>query len=288
MYKDYDLEGLAGLDKYLNDNDAELYLSSPNYESEQGVLGILSSENIGQNERLKRIISKRGGEAVRWRKLKFVKENEDFWESQQSALDAAIDKAIESVDPIQVKAYLDAVNVPLTVLRQVRKKHKVVRDAHGEYIRRGYDFVRLYLRALREILGRQESKPRHHGDRIFGLVRVVRNSVWEETKKMLRDIDYHTIELFTWIVPQMYRVIQDMRDEAKPLREMRAQFGGFYEFAKGWLKDSRTEDAEGANKMRLVLHKGITEWLLIAIEEEDGELIEQLCDAGRRIVFGSE
>ena len=102
-------------------------------------------------------------------------------------------------------------------------------------------------------------------------------------------MDYHTMELYTWLAPQMYKTIpKDDGDEAKFLRDMRAQFGGFYEFAKGWLEDSRTEDAEGANQMRLVLHKGITEWLLIAIKEKDGELIEQLCDAGRRIVFGSE
>ena len=288
MYKDYDLERLAGLDKYLKDNDAELYLSSPDYESEKRVLGILSSENIRQNERLKRIISKRGGESIRWRKLKLVEEDEDFWESQQSALDAAIDKAVERVDPIQVKAYLDAVNVPLSVMRQVRKKHKVLRDAYGEYIRRGYDFVRLYLRALREILERHKSKPRRHGYRILGLERVVRNSVWGETKKILRDMDYHTMGLFTWLVPQMYRVVQETQDEANPLREIRAQFGGFYKSADGWLDDSKSGDTENVDKMRLVLHEGLTKWLLIAIEKKDGELIEQLCDAARVIVFGHE
>ena len=40
--------------------------------------------------------------------------------------------------------------------------------------------------------------------------------------------------------------------------------------------------------MRLVLHDGITKWLLIAIKDQDSELIEQLCNAGREIVFGRE
>lgn len=287
MYKDYNLERLTGLDKYLKENHAELYLSSPDYESEQGVLGILSSENIGQNERLKRAISMSGGEAVRWRELKFDKKDEDFWESQQSKLNEVVDRAVDRADAIQLRAYLDAVNVPLSVLREVRG-HKVVRDAYGEYVQRGYYFLRLYLRALHEIFVRSKDEPKHHVEDAYKLLRVVRNSLWEETKKILRDMDYHTMELFTWLVPQMYKLIQDSGDEAKDLRGMRAQFGGFYKSADGWLDDSKSGDTEDVDKMRLVLQEGLTKWLLIAIEKKDEELIEQLCDTARVIVFGRE
>jgi len=287
-YKDYDLEGLAALDKYLKENDAELYLSSPVYENEQGLLGILSSENVRQNERLQDEVSAMGREVVRPKKVAFMEEDEDFWDSQQSRLYEAVERGVDRADSIQLKAYLRAVNLPLAVLRQVRRKHKVVRDAYGEYVQRGYDFLRLFLRALHEILAVQERKPKHRVEDAYKLLRVVRNSIWDEAANILRDMDYRTMELFTWLVQQMYNVIEDAGDEAKPIREMRAQFGGFYDFAGGWIEDCKSEDADDVDKMRLVLHEGLTKWLLIAMEKKDGELIEQLCDAGRQIVFGRE
>jgi hypothetical protein len=282
MYKDYDLKGLEKLNKYLKENDAELYLSSPLYEGEQKVLGILSCKNVKQNELLQSVVSKKGRKVVRRQKYKFSERDEDFWDSQESKLNEAIKRAVVKADPLQVKAYLDAVNVPLSVLRQVRRKHKVIRDAYGEYVKKGYQFLCLYLKASREIFVMEEN------DQVYKLAREVRNSVWKETKNILRDMDYHTMELYTWLVQQMYTLIQDAGDKAKDLRELRGQFGGFYEFAGEWLEDNESKNAEDVKKMRMVLQKGLTKWLLAAIEKKDFELIEQLCEAGRKIVFERE
>jgi len=282
VYKDYDLKGLERLDKYLKENDAELYLSSPLFENERNMLGVLNCKNVKKNERLKSEVRKRGGKATRQRQYKFPEMDEDFWDSQESKLNEAIKRAVDKADPIQVKAYLDAVNVPLSVLRQVRRAHKVIRDVYGEYIQRGYQFLRLYLKALSEISVMKES------DQAYKLVHKVRNSVWEETNKIFKDIDYHSMELYTWIAQQMYAAIRDAGDKAKNLKDLRGQFGGFYDFASNWLGDSESKNAKDANEMRLVLQKGLTKWLLAAIEKKDSEIIEQLCDAGRKIVFGHE
>jgi hypothetical protein len=286
-YKDYDLGGLGQLDKYLKENNAELWLSSPLYEGEKRLLGILSAERVRKRQALQGAVLNRGRQVVRFREAEFVEEDDDFWDSQESKLNVAVERAVEKGDPIQLRAYLDAVNRPLSVLRSVRR-HPVVRDAYGEYVRRGYDFVRLYLRALREVLARQKNDPKYRIEDANKLLRVVRASIWDETKSMLRDSDYHTMELFTWVVPEMYKVIRDAGDEGKVIGEMRAQFGGFYEFAGGWLEDSESRDAGGANKMRVVLHEGLTKWLLIAMKEKDVVLTEPLCDTGREIVFGRE
>lgn len=287
-YKDYDLESLAALDNYLKENDAELYLSSPEYENEQGLLGILSSENVRQNERLQDDVSTMGREVVRLKKVAFVEEDDDFWDSQQSKLYEAVERGVDKADPIEVKAYLDAVNVPVCVLREVRRKHKVVRDAYGEHVQRGYDLVRLYLRALHEILAVQEKKPKHRVEDAYKLLDVVRSSVWEETKKIFIDMDYHAMELFTWVVQQMYRVIEEAGKKAEPVREMRGRFGGFYAFAEGWLEVGKSRDPDGVKKMRLVLHEGLTKWLLFVMGKGNQELVEELCDAAREIVFARE
>lgn len=152
VYKDYDLKGLERLNKYLRKNNAELYLSSPFFESERKMLGILSCVKVKYNEQLQSVVKKKGGKAVRYRKCKYSEMDEDFWDSQESKLSEAIKRAVDKEDPIQIRAYLDAVNVPLSVLRQIRKKHKVVRDAYGKHIGKGYQFLNLYLRVLNKIL----------------------------------------------------------------------------------------------------------------------------------------
>jgi len=287
LYKDLHLGGLEELEKYLSENNAELYLSSPEYESERATLGMLSSPDVATNARLRAAVESMGNRAVRFRSLPFAEEGDEFWESQHSALAQAIQRAVERVDPVQVRAYLDAVNKPLRVLRKTRQ-HRVVRDAYGEYIRRGYDFLRLYSVALDQILSSHERGPKHYARRTSALARVLLKSVWEETRNILKDMDYHTMELFTWIVPQVYRAVQEAGEKAGPLRAIRAEFGGFYTFADGWLENASSGDAEAVEQMRLVLHDGLTKWLLLAIEQKDRDITEQLCDAARTIVFGRE
>jgi hypothetical protein len=285
VYKDFHLQRLAELDAYLSKNRAELYLTSPLYEGEEAVLGMLASDGVATNRQLRATIESMGNRTVNYRRVAFEEEDDEFWESQHSALAESIHRAVDRADPVQVRVYLDAINKPLTVLREARQ-HRVIRSAYGEYVRRGYDFLRLYLIALDEILASQERGPRHRAKHTFALARVLLKSVWEETRDILRDMDYHTMELFTWIVPQMYQTIQEVDEKAGPLRGMRAEFGGFYAFADGWLKDAGSKDVEAAGPMQLVLYDGLTKWLLMAVEKKDTDLIEQLCDAARMIVFG--
>jgi len=280
VHKDYDLKGLKKLEKYLKENSAELYLSSPVYESERNILGILSCENVKQNEKLRAVASRMGRQVVRWQKYKFSEEHAEFWESHLSALETVLGVAIKNGEPDQVRSYLNVALKPLLVLRALIG-YKIIADADNSIRWRSYEFIRFYLKAIREILEMKES------DHVFGLAREVYKSIWEETNNILRDMDYRTMELFTWLVQQIYTLIQD-KEEGKKLQEMRGLFGGFYEFADGWLEENESKNAEDVNKMRLVLHEGLTKWLLAAIEKKDVELIEQLCDAARRIVFGRE
>jgi len=284
-YKDFHIQRLATLDRYLSENGAELYLSSPLYDSERDVLGMLTFSNGATNAELRAAVERMGARAVRFRSMAFAEESDEFWESQQSALDEAMQRAVDRADPTQVRAYLDAVNKPLRVLRKTRQRRSI-RDVYGENVRRGYDFLRLYLVALDEILAGQERGPKHRAKHTSALARVLLKSIWEETHVILKDMDYHTMELFAWVVRQMYQAIQEAGEKAGPLQGMRAEFGGFYAFADGWLEDAKSEDADAVEKMRLVLYDGLTKWLLGAIAKKDAELIEQLCDAARTIVFG--
>jgi len=282
-YKDYHYQKLANLDRYLVRNGAELFLSAPEYDSEQGNLGILTSPDMDNKKDLQATIEKMGGQAVRFRRFDFEEVSEDFWDSQESALTEAVKRALDKADPVQLRAYLDAVNKPLTVLRQVRR-HRVVRDTHGEYVRRGHSFLRLYIIVLREILDRQSGQ---NYAQAFAMARVLLKSIWEETAIILKEMDYHGMALFTGLALQIYSVIWAAGDKAGSLQEMRAQFGGFYTFAEDWLEDAEAEDTQEVEKMRMVLYEGLTKWLLMVLERpEESELVRQLCDAGREIAFG--
>jgi len=283
LYKDYNFKDLEKLNNYLKENKAELYLSSPLDEKEQAMLGILCCTGIKQNKKLQLKVQKKGRKAIRWGKYKFSEHDDDFWDSQESKLNDAIKKAVNNGDSIQVKTYLDAVNVPLTVFRDVRGKHKIIRDVCGEYVHRGYQLLRLYLSALHKIVEVED------GDQLDKLSHKVRSSIWYETGDILRSMDYQSMELYTWLVQQIYALIQDTEGKGKKLQNMRAQFGGFYEFAGDWLNDRKAKsDIDNLNKMQVVLHNGLTTWLLMVIEKGDLKLAEQLCDAGRRITFGRD
>ena len=118
------------------------------------------------------------------------------------------------------------------------------------------------------------------------MARTLLLSVWEETRDVLKAVDYHTMELFTRLVSQMYRTIHDAGEKADPLREMCTQFGGFYTFAEDWLEDNTSASPVEIEKMRCVLHDGLTKWLLMVLEKpEERELVRQLCDAARGLVF---
>jgi hypothetical protein len=283
VHKDYDLRGLAKLNRYLKKNDAEFYLSSPEYEGERKILGILNCENIKQNERLQSVVSKRVRKAIRLQRYNFSEEHAEFWESHLSSLETALCIAIKNGESDQVRKYLNVALKPLSVLRAMTG-YKIISDTDNSVRWRSYEFIRFYLKAIRKILEMRES------GHMFELARVVRNSVCDETNNILREMDYHSMKLYTWLVQQIYTIVHvhDVGKKDKGLHEMRGEFGGFYEFADGWLEENESKDAEDANKMRLVLHEGLTKWLLAAIQKKDGELTEQLCGAGRRIVFGRE
>lgn len=280
-YKDYNLKGLERLDKYLKKNSAELYLISPFFEGERTELGTLSCTNVKQNERLQSKVRQKSGKAIRRKKHDFSEENAKFWESHFSALEEALKISIKNGESSQVKRCLEVALKPLSVLRAL-SVYKLVTDKDNNIRWRSYEFISFYLKSLRELLETRET------GHMFDLAREVRSSIWKETKNILHEMDYHAMELYTRIAQSIYTFIQDAGDKAKHLQEMRGQFGGFYEFAGRILEDSKTDNTKDTNKMWLVLQEGLTKWLLTAIKKKDEELVEQLCDAGREIVFGLE
>lgn len=283
-YKDFHLGRLAEVEIYLIANSAELYLSSPQYDSEHKILGILSFPDITRSGVLGKDVERMGNRAVRWRSLGYATEEDAVHQSHLNTLETALCTAIENGETQEVTNYLQVATGALSMIRQV-KGWRVIREAdRPSFI--GYDFVRLYVVAIQKLLNTIRDGAEYPPGRASELARAVRKSIWEETRDIGRDLDYHAMELFAWVIPQIYRIIIEAGEKAGPLQSIRAEFGGFYAFADGWLADTKTDAVGAAEQMRLVLQDGLTKWLLMTIQKKDGDLTEQLCDALRAIVFG--
>lgn len=278
VYKDYNLKYLEKLNNFLKENDAELYLNSP-FDNEYTSFGHLICENIQQNQQILSGAQTLANKALRWRRCKLSKENDDFWDSQENKLNEAMKRAVRNANPIQVAAYLDAINIPQSIVRQVRKNHRVIRDAVGANICREWRFLRLYPLTLRELLEVKNT------DVVDELAHIVRRSLLNQVKNIMQTMDHYAMKMLTPLVQEMYAVIGEAeREPKKTLWQMRAEFGYFYKDASRWLEDVESKGVN-TNEMRLVLHEGLTQWLKLAIQKNDTELIVQLCDAGRGIVF---
>jgi len=112
-------------------------------------------------------------------------------------------------------------------------------------------------------------------------------SIWQHVEDEIKNGDWFTLDIFKWLLPKTYRLfIELVEDKKSRLWELRARIGGFYDFAGGWLSDYESDiKEEDKIQIQLVLHKGIIKWLLIALESNDYELINSLCEAAKRLVF---
>lgn len=283
-YKDFHLGRLADLETYLSQHGAELHLSSPLYENEQKVLGSLRFRDATQSRVSQKDVERMANRTLRWRSFGYAMGAKALHQSHLNTLETALCKAIGNGETEEVASYLQVAIKPLSIVRQV-KGWRVIREAdQPSFI--GHDLVWLYVMAIQRLLNTIRDGAEYPPGRATELARAVWKSMWEVTRDIYRDMDHHAMELFTRVVPQIYRIIQEAGEKAGPLQDMRAKFGGFYTFADRWLEKTKSEDAKAVERMRLVLHDGLTKWLLMTIEQKDGELTKQLCDAARMIVFG--
>ena len=112
-------------------------------------------------------------------------------------------------------------------------------------------------------------------------------SIWQQVEDEIRNGDWFTLDIFKWLLPKSYQLFHELVEDKKSrLWELRARIGGFYDFAGSWLSEYESDIKEKDKiQIQLVLHKGIIQWLLIEIENNDYELIKSLCGAAKKLVF---
>ena len=280
---DYKLEGLKEIDNVLNTGEVELFLNRHEFQKGKAVFGIIQhSQEVNIDElvsKVRRIANK----VCRFHRDIIQESSERFWREHFNKLENALGRAIRENDISQMYTYLASLVRVIEAVEKAREDELVRKT--NDRLDKCWDLIELYRKSLRQIL--LESKDIKHCDKASKFSELLIESLHNQVKQMIQNGDWTTLKLITWLVPTMYGEYATCDiDKDSTLRERRARFGSFYAWANGLFEEHCKEvDEKVQTQMRVVLHKGIISWLLIAIENKDDELTKSLCSAAKKIVF---
>lgn len=276
-YKDYNLRKIEKINKSLKDKNAKLYLTPHgSFPKEFGALRCEKPCSEIYNS-----INKKLSSICRFRKDKHIEVEESFFEEYYLKIRSSLFRTIEDSDIAQFRKYLSIIEEIHRILRKVRKDEIVRKYQELEY--KKTRCLLIYPKSVRWLL---ESSETIEDDIIETFFWDLEKSIWNQVEDDIRKGDWYTINILRWLLPETYLLFNKFKDRKSRLWELRARLGGFYDFAGGLLSQYESDiKEEDKLQIKLVLHKGIIKWLLIAIDNKDNELIKSLCEAVRRLVF---
>ncbi|NQU35260.1 MAG: hypothetical protein HQ521_18695, partial [Bacteroidetes bacterium] len=274
-YRDYNIKRLGEMGALLKSINAKLYL--PPHGMSDGSIGVLLCENNLDSEisDLKTKIFK----CYRFKQDKYIEEKDSFWENHYLKLKKTLKRALDNENVFQFTYYLQALESAFSVLRKAR-----VMRILGDGIADDYNhqqFLRLYIKSVRWLLQNNDIDE----DIKISFIRSLNDSIFKQVENDIRYGDCCALVVFKWLIPEIYQLF----DRGSTLWDFRARYGLFYESAEHLLSEYGKElDEDKINNIRLILHKGIVRWLIIAIEKGDNDLIRSLCSAAKNLVFPSK
>jgi len=280
---DYKLEDLKEIDKALNTEGAELFLNRHEFQKGKAVLGIIQySQEVNIDElvsKVRRIANK----GCRFHRDTVQESSERFWREHFNKLENALGRAIRGNDISQMDTYLESIVSVIEAVEKARKDATVRKTS--DRLDKCWDLIDLYRRSLRQIL--LEGREIKHWDKASSFSELLIESLHEQVKQMFQNGDWATLKLIIMLVPRMYSEYEICKiGKDSILWDSRARFGSFYAWANDFFEEHCEKvDEKVQTQMRVVLHKGIISWLLIAIDSKDDELIKSLCGAAKKLVF---
>jgi len=275
-YRDYNLSKLKKINKLLESEKTELYLTPHAVNNKE--FGLLSGPS---HEKLSTKIQKNLRSFCKFRKDKYVEKTGGFWEDNYFKLRGSLLREIRNSDIVQFKEYLKSIENLYEILRRARKYNFVRIQSSFDYKKVRYLY--LYSQSVKWILENNDSEEEAKEAFLEALV----DSIWRQVEDEIKNGDWFTLDVFTWLIPKTYQLFEKLvKDKSSRLWELRGRLGGFYREASDLLSNLEYNiSQENRLQIQLVLHKGIIKWLLPAIESQDQELIKSLCKAARQLVF---
>ncbi len=276
-YRDYNLRKMEKINKLLEQKNAKMYMTPHNINAKE--FGILCCKE--PCDYLYNKITRRLSSIYRFRRDKYIEEEESFWVEHYIKLRSALLRAIEMTDMAQFKKYLKSIEETYVVLRKARRYSLVRESFNLGYKKVRYLFV--YSKSVKWLLSRTSVEE----DILESFLDALVESIWNQVKDEIKNGDCSALDIFIWLLPETYQLfIEFVKDKKSRLWELRGRIGSFYDFAGSLISEHESNIKEDDKlQIQIVLHKGIIKWLLIAIDNKDNELIKSLCKAAKKLVF---
>jgi hypothetical protein len=275
-YRDLNLSKLKKVDRILERESSVLYLIP--HGLEEGYLGKIIGEE-GKCDKATKIIKQKINSICRFREDRFKEEKTDFWENHLGKIRAALKKTIKEYDIEAFKTFLKYSQEPIFLLNKPKRNRKEFKSPDLGW-KKGR-VLRLHKDCLEETLNiREEAETKGE------MLQVICDSIEKHVSEAIKTASVDTLRIITWLVPILYKTINMHLKDSDELWEYRGKIGSFYAFVNAYIENNKTDlSQEDVNNLCIVLHEGITKWLLVAIESKDDELVKSLCEASRKLVF---
>ena len=249
---------------------ARLYLT-PNLYVSKECGKIYYEENSKELEKAKKITF------CKFRKDKYIGAKGAFWNDHYFKLFGSIRKAIEAEDVAQFREYLKSVESIFTAIRCARKNSLLRKHSGPDYNK--YRFLRIYSFSMKWIL---QLKIEEEVRVLF--IEEIADSIERQARDDIVRGDWYTLDTFKWIFRDIYKLFEQHKNTA--LWQERARIGRFYYYAEDILaSEIKNLSDEQILQIKITIHKGMISWLLVAMKNEDTELIKDLCRSARKLVF---
>lgn len=281
---DYNFTALKKMDRFLKPKDVKLFLLPHSYQKNKAVLGTIQYDQVPNIDRVFAKTNKIAMKGCRFYKDKFQEESERFWREHFNKLENALRKAICENEISQMYQYLASISHVIKAVEKARKD-PIVRKAN-DHLGSCWDLIDLYRKSLRRILLEGQQRLEHE-DKAYSFTELLTDSLYDQVKEILKNGDWATLKLINWSVLRMYSEYEKCSiDKSSELWRGRARFGSFYVWINGLFEQYCVKvKEENKVRMRIVLHEGVTKWIIMGLEKKDIDLVNSLCSAAKGIAF---
>jgi len=218
-------------------------------------------------------------------KNKYKPPPDEEWENHLVKVQNAFGKAVEARSLEQIQEWLACTIEPIHRVFRICKEVLSYQQSTDYDPSRLYKMVQIYELVFNQLLVLDKRENLWFVER--GTFLIVK-AVLKEVRQLFGNENYYCLRPLCWVVAGLYA--QLLRSEySQALHRQRAYFGNFYASPHSLFEELPTNcTAETKSIFRQILHEGLTLWLLTVIKEKDNELVEPLCEAGRKLVFADE
>ena len=211
--------------------------------------------------------------------------SQEEWNSHLMKIQNAFKKAVEIRDLEQVRAWLQLIAEPIHTVFKACKESPSVYGQYNFDPSRLHRLLSTYALSLDQLMVLEKRANLWFVER--GTLLIIQ-AVQKEVRQLFENENYYCLRPLCWVVTDLYAQLRKS-EYSQDLHRQRAYIGNFYAYPQSLFEELPANcPADTRGHFRQILHEGLSLWLLKVIKENDDELVESLCEAGRELVLVDE